>query len=185
MPSQATNLPLPATSITVTAGEDLQAAFLEIDKQVQRKIARKALRIGDVPIVDAMRSLIVDRSGLLAGSLSMRPGKGDRKGITSMLISANATAEAFATAREGQGKLSAAAGVRKRYANRMSATYVVFYARMVEFGHKGPYGSPASTPEHSFARAGFDATVDDAADKIEDSLISGIEEVWEKAAVKQ
>jgi hypothetical protein len=166
----------------VTGEDELRAAFNEVDTAVQRTIARKALRVGDVEIVDAMRGLITDRSGLLAGSLVMRAGRGDRKGITSILISANATAEVFAKARESQGKLTAAAGVRKRFANRMAETYIVFYARMVEFGHVGKYPDSPKTPEHSFARAGFDATADSAADKIEDALMLGIEEVWEKSA---
>lgn len=172
---------LPTASMSVTGSEELQAVFLELDGKVQRTVARKALKVGDAPILSAMRSLIVTRSGLLEGSLAIRAGRGDHQGITSMLISANATAEKFATAREGQNKLSAAAGVRKRFKGKMSATYKVFYARLVEFGHAGKYPDSDTTPEHSFARAGFDATCEGAADKIEETLFDGIETAWTKA----
>lgn len=170
----------PTTSLVILGSEELRRALSDIEPNIQRQYARRALRAGGMPLLAAMRSRIKSRTGLLAGSLKLRAGRGDRKGRTSLLISANVTAAAMASHYERIGRRGKMNELRDRYKNRENASYKVWWARAVEFGHKGPFGSEKATPPHSFARAGFDSTAENAADIIEEKLLSDIESDFAK-----
>ena len=91
-----------------------------------------------------------------------------------MIISSWATAEKFANAREQGGYTKQAKDTRRSFARNMNGRYRVFYDRFVEYGHKGPDGSNATTPPHSFGQAGFDAAADAAAQAIENAIEFGV-----------
>lgn len=155
-------------TITVTGEQELAIDLLGIERSLARGIIRGALKAGGEPMLAAIRSRIRSRTGLLSSSVRVRAGKGDRPGRTSVIISAWATAGSFAKHREQAGRSGVAAKVRESYQGRMRSRYDLYYGYFVEMGHKG-------APAHSFARAGFDATVDQSADLIEQALAEGIE----------
>jgi hypothetical protein len=157
-------------TVTVTGGTAIADRFLDLPKAMERKIARAALREGGGPMLAAIQARIPRKTGLLARSTRLRYGKHDRPGRFAILISAWATAGAFAKARAKSGRAAEASAVLARHAK--SDAYSVFYGLFVERGHGGPYPAKA----HPFAGPGFDATVDSAADAIEEKLFEGIDE---------
>jgi len=161
-----------AASVTVVGGQDLADELAGLERKLARGIIRDALKEGSGPMLAAIRSRINSRTGMLSSSVRVRAGKGDRPGRTSVIISAWATAGAFARHREMAGRSAVAAKVRESYKGRMRSRYDVYYGYFVEMGHRTPGGK--DVPAHSFARAGFDATVDRAGERIEQTISDGI-----------
>ena len=156
-------------TLAVDGGDELAAELSALPKRVQRGIAIRALQAGAEPMLAAVKAGIHSRTGLLAAKTRARPGKGDRPGRFSVLISSVATAGAFAKARLKSGRAAEAAAVLSRHAK--SDKYRVFYGYFVEGGH----GGPRPAPPHPFAGPGFDATVEVSADIAEKALVAGIE----------
>jgi len=88
------------------------------------RISRAALKDAAAPMVGAMRSRVRKRTGLLGRSIKARAARGDRPGRVAVLITAVATRGAWL--KSG----------RKAAAGRKSSKYRVYYARMVEKGHR-------------------------------------------------
>lgn len=156
-----------SATITITGEQELAIDLLGIERSLARGITRNALKAGGGPMLASIRSRIRSRTGLLSSSVRLRAGKGDRAGRTSVIISAWATAQSFAKHREQAGRGLEGSAVRDRYKGKPRSRYSVYYGYFVEMGTKG-------APAHSFARAGFDATVDQSAETIEQSISDGI-----------
>ena len=177
--------------IEIIEGEMLAQRLQNLPKAVARDVVRGVLTEGIGPMVPAMRSRIHSVSGLLAGGLKLKMGQGDRAGRYSVYVDSTVTARKF----EATKHRPVAAGSPGR-------AYRVYYGIMVEFGHRyrrddetsthidkrgearGEHGpiyvqhgqSGRRTPAHSFLRAVFDAQVEGAAQKIEDSFMEAVEQ---------
>jgi HK97 gp10 family phage protein len=178
---------MPYVSLQVQGTQQLADDFGMLERKDGKVYARKAMKLGAVPIMAAAAASAVyeDRTGLLRMSARAVPGKGDREGRTSILIRWTATVGAFIQHLKEKGfSEKKLADVQRlliyKYLGNIGARYDVFYARMVEFGHQAS-GWYANIPgaqfvkAHPFARPAFDATVDTAADIIEESLAAQIE----------
>lgn len=168
-------------SFTVMGLEDLRANFDTLDKDMQRKFARKALRAGVAPIKAAILAELAPhrKSGLLEESLAVNAGRGDRPGNTSMLIRYVTTVGEFLERGvSGEKERSRLQGLlATKYKSNPDSRYLAYYARFLEFGHK-PSGMfshmTEDVPAYPVSRSGFDASVDTAADIIEDVLASQV-----------
>jgi HK97 gp10 family phage protein len=167
----------PYFSMIVQGQQELADDLNLLEQNTERKYCRVALRAGAKPIkaaVDAS-SAYLDRTGLLRSSVRVGAGKGDRPGITSILIRWVTTVGGYIAHLEHDKsrKFAEAAKLRDRliykYLGNSEAKYNVYYPRFVEFGHK------PNTPPHSFARSSFDATADAAGDIVVESLADQIE----------
>ena len=162
----------PVNTITLAGLDELAEQFAGMERAIAKGVARDALREGGAPMLAAMKARVSVRTGLLAGSLRMRAGSGDRAGRTSVIISASATATRAAEAfREAGHRKMAGYALRSRVER-----YNVYYGMMVEYGHAAPYdaGGEKVAGEHPFARPSFDEHVDTSADLIEEKLFEGI-----------
>ena len=157
-------------TISVTGGTALAERFMDLPRAMERKIARAALSEGGAPMFAAIQTRIPRKTGLLARATKLRFGKHDRPGRFAILISAWTTAGTFAKARVRSNRAAEASTVLERHAK--SDAYSVFYGLFVEKGHGGPHPAKA----HPFAGPGFDATVDSAAEAIEEKLFEGIDQ---------
>ncbi len=143
---------------------------LRLDAMTRRdagRAARGALALGAQPMAAAVKSRIHSVSGLLASTVRVRMGRGDRPGRYSVWIGATASRARFARARAKAGRPGQALDVLSKGGRR--DRYSVYYAAMVEYGHRGPKGG--RVPAHPFARPGFDATVDQAMETAERELM--------------
>ena len=176
--------------LQIIDGEMLAERLQNLSKGVAGKIVRGVLAGGISPMVPAMKSRIHSVTGLLAGGLKLKMGKGDRAGRYSVYVDSVVTARKFASMTH-----------RPVAAGSPGRQYRVYYGVMVEFGHKyrrddetsthidkrgearGEHGpiyvrhgqSGRRTPAHSFLRAVFDAQVEGAAEKIENGFWDAVE----------
>jgi hypothetical protein len=177
--------------IQIIEGEMLAERLQNLSRGAAGKVVRGILAEGVGPMVPAMRSRIHSVTGLLAGGLRLKMGKGDRPGKYSVYVDSAATARKF----ESTKHRPVAAGSAGRQ-------YRVYYGIMVEFGHKYRHDDETSThidkrgeargehgpiyvrhgqagrrtPAHSFLRAVFDAQAEGAAEKIENSFWELVEQ---------
>jgi hypothetical protein len=153
----------------VIDGEVL-AQQLEAMGAAARKVGRQALEAGGEPMLAAIRGRIHDVTGTLSRGLEIRPGRGDRPGRISMLIQSWGTRARFARTRSSgvAARVRALGGARDRYRN--------WYDLPVEFGHANASGG-GRTPEHPFARPGFDTTEEATAEGIEAELFTALDAV--------
>lgn len=174
-------------SETLLGGDELIAGLEALDQKIQRKFSRTALRAGQGPMVAAIKAIEEPHSitGLLQSGIRGLAGRGDRPGITSQLISAITDVGGFlqfGTSSSAE-KSRLEKNLISKYGGNLGAKYRVYYARAVEMGHEpsGWYAHVAGAvpvPPHPFARPGFDETVDESADIIEQSLSDQISEEW-------
>jgi HK97 gp10 family phage protein len=172
--------PLPVASFVVIGSEQLAREFERLDQKVQKQAAREALSVGAGQIASAMKAStqFKDVTGILRRGIKPRPGKGDRTGTVSVLIRSDVTARQYIAAHKAMGRKPGAIAVaEKNFAGKASQKYRVFYSRLVDFGHRGPFGGGKPTPPHPFARMAFDSVAEEAADVIVDTLGSKIEEM--------
>lgn len=185
---------MPNTRVEVQARDGLSDYFDQLDKATQRQAGRDALHAGADPMVSAVKGGIHNVTGLLQSGVAARPGKGDRPGIVSLLIKSVSTANIWlhGSARKfyidkktgkkiyvkGFDSLTAKerARIEAKYMDKINSPYLVYYARMVEEGHAAPYhrGGPKVVQGYPFEAPGFDATVETAADAIEDKLAANV-----------
>ncbi len=145
--------------------------LLALDTNQQKATIRDAMKYGSDPMLASIQRRAPRRSGLLSHSLKISVCRGDRPGRFAVRITASSTREQFALSRLASGRVGhaqrvAALGGRKD-------KYKVYYALMVEAGHKARGGG--RVPPHPFAKPGFDATVDQTATEIMDRLVNNIE----------
>jgi hypothetical protein len=151
--------------LQIIDGEMLAERLQNLSKGVAGKVVRGVLAEGVGPMVPAMRSRINSKTGLLAGGLRLTMGKGDRSGRYSVYVDSAATARKFEATKH-----------RPVAAGKPSRQYRVYYGIMVEFGHRVAGGrAEEKVPAHSFLRAVFDAQVEGAAEKIENSFWDAVE----------
>lgn len=160
------------------------------DKEV-RVMCRKALKEASLPIMEAIGSTSAyqDETGLLRSSDHATAGRGDRPGITSILIRWYAPIGDVIERFQNKGFSDAKVADMKRlllskYYGNIGAKYRTFYAVPLEMGHEpsGWYAKQANAepvPAHSFARTSFDATVDAAAEIAQESLADQISSALE------
>jgi hypothetical protein len=149
--------------LQIIDGEILAESLQSLAKGVAGKVVRGVLAEGIGPMVPAMRSKIHSVTGLLAGGLKLKMGKGDRAGRYSVYVDSTVTARKF----EAKKHRPAGAGSPGRQ-------YRVYYGALVEFGHRIA-GSDERVPAHPFMRTVFDAQVETAAETIENGFWDAVE----------
>ena len=147
--------------LTLEGGAALAESLTALGQAVARRISRQALKAGANPMVAAARARIHSITGLLAGGLAARVGRGDFPGRTSVVIQALTTRARFARVTGRKVKPGKNRGFR------------VYYGTFVELGHKTAGGG--RVPAHPFMRSAFDAQVSGTADIIQEELGRGID----------
>lgn len=182
---------LPYYRVDVQGAQELIDSLDAFEKKELRGICRKALKDASAPILAAIGSTNVyqNETGLLRSSDHVAGGRGDRPGITSMLISWYAPIGDVIERFEKKGFSNAKVADMKRllvskYLGNTTAKYRTFYAVPLEVGHEpsGWYANQADAQPvepHPFARTSFDATVDAAAEIAENSLADQISSALE------
>lgn len=136
------------------------------------RIARKALKAGGQPMLTAIRGRVRRNTGLLSEGLRLRFGRGDHRGKYSVLISSRTTRARFARKKK----------FYRIAAGQPSDRYAIYYGLMVEYGHRqrpgGRTGSDGFVRAYPFARPGFDATVGQTAELIEQLVADGITDAF-------
>jgi hypothetical protein len=151
--------------LEIIDGEIIAQKLADLPKALAKQIVRGSLLEGISPMVPAMRALIHSRTGLLAGNLKVRIGKGDRAGRTSIYVSSFTSRARFERVR----KVKTGVGKAKD-------RYSVFYGGFVEFGHRIAGGGEVEP--HSFLRDIYDAQAEAAGTKIENALGESVEEAF-------
>jgi hypothetical protein len=138
-----------------------------------KELQRSALLSGGGPLLAAMRAGINSLTGLLAGGLSMRPGRGDRAGRVSVLLSSKTTVKEFASKTYGVTRAKAlASGIKGR-------NYRVYYGLFVALGHKNP--GHADVPPHDWYGQAFDSQAEGLLEVAADTLLYGMTERFAEA----
>ena len=149
--------------LQIIDGEMLAESLRNLTKGVAGKVVRGVLAEGIGPMVPAMRSRIHSVSGLLAGGLKLKMGKGDRPGKYSVYVDSTVTARKFVATKH-----------RPVASGNAGRQYRVYYGAMVEFGHRIA-GSDERAPAHPFLRTVFDAQVETATETIENGFWDAVE----------
>ena len=153
--------------IELVDGQLIADRLRNLSKAVAGKVVRGILTDGIGPMVPAMRARIHRVSGLLQSGLKLKMGKGDKNGKYSVYVDSVVTARRFAEKKKSYHVAPGRAG-RK---------YRVYYAGMVEFGHRIA-GSSESVPEHSFLRSVFNEQSGEATETIETGFAEAVEETF-------
>jgi HK97 gp10 family phage protein len=83
-------VPTVKTSFKIEGADKIDAALSAIEKNVAKKIARKALREGGKIILKEAKSNAPKESGALKKSIKLRAGKSKKKGRASVVIGTGA-----------------------------------------------------------------------------------------------
>lgn len=138
--------------------EELAYLLAELPRKLSKAAAVTSLMGAAQPMVGAMRAAIHSDTGRLKAGLAVRPGRGDRPGRTSVVISSLST-RARVAAFEKRPDLRLKGSARSKMG--------VHYSIPLEMGH----GGPRPAPPHPFAGPAFDAHAESAAEKIETDFL--------------